>query len=760
MKKTVIDIRKQQFPDIPWADNVYYYHTSIYEQINFNYNSWVPKHAQFLYGLCQRISNYNHWISKLFFKYLVPKRWIINMINELVWENWQVLSARTQRDLHEDMKLLLQRNSFEYLWVKNIHNEYPADPYFVYTQEDPEFHLYQLQISSTKKKLKIINSLRDDGSCQVTVFGNTKKFITQSQWRTSIYCPWISHNNNKKLIHKYIPHKYIDTHHKKDVQPWKVNDLKKRFWPYPYFTKRNSTQTALELDYFIREIDVNNFVPQFPNSRRKHWAKAWKQYSKTINSFLINLCDSYLWTKRDIIYVVPKYDQNYHSDQIKAISNFNRSHVECHNYKTTDKSKYFNQIKNGLSPEFADIFYLSLESQTDKEEFFRDINIKSPDSEFMMFSKDRNRTIEFYESNFLYLINTNGEEQNKVTNRYFPYLNRYQHQSFINQPWLTKLETEVMIEILNEFWCSKDKAMEYVSNLTVEERRLTGHWFYTSFNSDHTPPIQINSKTLSSRVGIESKQFPHGMGFVLFCKEWKIDCLEWYKNWDWPYFNPFDIDEFKVVRTPVNYINLIPNSDKKTESTNKDNLKNQYTLLKQKSEQLRESAQLDHGVYWYQVQEGTTRSSWLDANAISEFEETLWFLFPTTYKKYLETMSWTNKSGINIYGNSWEAPTFSPLFYSYPQDLEKILEQIDRICESFNISRDQINGDDIPYIVPIVWHRFFVFDNQWNETILSMYGNDVIPYANTLPELIEDHIFNGGKPSNKLQISNVKFRMK
>ena len=103
-------------------------------------------------------------------------------------------------------------------------------------------------------------------------------------------------------------------------------------------------------------------------------------------------------------------------------------------------------------------------------------------------------------------------------------------------------------------------------------------------------------------------------------------------------------------------------------------------------------------------------------------------------------MNGVDLPSVNIYGNSGEEKTYNQSFYSYPRDVEKIKQMIDWIHEANNVSDNKLEENGISKIFPIYSHRFMLTDTNEN-TILSMYGNDIIFCADNISKLLGKEIF-------------------
>jgi SMI1 / KNR4 family (SUKH-1) len=182
-----------------------------------------------------------------------------------------------------------------------------------------------------------------------------------------------------------------------------------------------------------------------------------------------------------------------------------------------------------------------------------------------------------------------------------------------------------------------------------------------------------------------------------------------------------------------------------------------FQKLKKKSEEYWSKIELNPRIYGFQVQKGTKWKEGLTKKEIENFEQILGFRFPQIYKDYLTVMNGTEKDTINIYGNSGEEFNYGKGYYSYPEDIEEIKDNINWILESFKVTTEDIVKKHIPNIIPIVSHRFLIADKCVANPILSMYGDDVILYDNALPSFIENDVFNNGRQGSSLTEIAIPF---
>ncbi len=166
-----------------------------------------------------------------------------------------------------------------------------------------------------------------------------------------------------------------------------------------------------------------------------------------------------------------------------------------------------------------------------------------------------------------------------------------------------------------------------------------------------------------------------------------------------------------------------------------------FIWLKKESEKFWKTIKINPRTYGFQIQKDTQWNPGLGGSEIKEYEKQLGFKFPEIYKIFLKHMNGTDKLAINIYGESGERYAHATEYYSYPRDLKIVKDKIEWICESFKIKSNGIDGDKIPFILPIVNHRFLIIDKTGKNPILSMYGDDVIPYASSLQNFLVNDIF-------------------
>jgi hypothetical protein len=165
-----------------------------------------------------------------------------------------------------------------------------------------------------------------------------------------------------------------------------------------------------------------------------------------------------------------------------------------------------------------------------------------------------------------------------------------------------------------------------------------------------------------------------------------------------------------------------------------------FEVLKKESEKYWVDIVPSKGVYGFQVQPGTKWRPGLDEKQLRDFENAVGFSFPLPLRNFYRTMNGVTKPGINLYGSSGEPPAFHPVFYSYPEDMQVMRELIEWICNEMGVKKEDLESSGISRIFPVYMHRFLLIDIPGNP-ILSMYGSDIIPYAENLSRLLAQEIF-------------------
>lgn len=182
-----------------------------------------------------------------------------------------------------------------------------------------------------------------------------------------------------------------------------------------------------------------------------------------------------------------------------------------------------------------------------------------------------------------------------------------------------------------------------------------------------------------------------------------------------------------------------------------------FIWLKNESEKFWKTIEINPGIYGLQIQKNTKWNPGLSDLQIKEFEKGLGFKFPQIYKIFLKHANGTDKPAVNVYGESGEPYVYATAYYSYPRDLKIVKKMIEYVCESFKINVKDIDGEKIPFILPIIGHRFLIVDKAGKHPILSMCGDDIIPYSSSLKNFLINDIFKSHAQEENLRDISVDF---
>jgi hypothetical protein len=164
-----------------------------------------------------------------------------------------------------------------------------------------------------------------------------------------------------------------------------------------------------------------------------------------------------------------------------------------------------------------------------------------------------------------------------------------------------------------------------------------------------------------------------------------------------------------------------------------------FQKLKEESEVYWASTDMNKSLYGFQVQKHSKWLPGLSENEISAFENELDVVFPTGLKNFYRTMNGLDKPGVNVYGSQGHMHAYTPLYFSFPEDIDMVRRKIAWVLESNQLTRKKLDRLQIPKIFPVTGHRFLILDQ--NLQILSMHGADIIYWTDCLSKLIACNIF-------------------
>ncbi|SHG51113.1 SMI1/KNR4 family protein [Chryseobacterium vrystaatense] len=173
------------------------------------------------------------------------------------------------------------------------------------------------------------------------------------------------------------------------------------------------------------------------------------------------------------------------------------------------------------------------------------------------------------------------------------------------------------------------------------------------------------------------------------------------------------------------------------EINNLDCSRSSFLLIKQESEKYWEQVDLQD-CWGFQIQEGSRWKKGLSESELEDFQKQLNITFPEPLKNFYRTMNGLDKPGIDNNGGTEEID-FGPIFYSYPNDVPTIQLTIEWIMDANKVTAEIMNNQNVPSIFPYFGHRFLILDHE--EIVLSMFGSDIIHWADNLSKGIAKDIF-------------------
>ena len=178
-----------------------------------------------------------------------------------------------------------------------------------------------------------------------------------------------------------------------------------------------------------------------------------------------------------------------------------------------------------------------------------------------------------------------------------------------------------------------------------------------------------------------------------------------------------------------------------------------FIRLKKCTENYWNNKSIQEEIYGFQIQKGTKWNNGLSEEQIIEFQNIMGFEFPEILKDYYTVMNGIDKNQINVFGNSGEPYSYSKNIYGFPDDIKIIKDLIQWIYKEKEINEKEMADKNISRIFPIYYHRFILIDHK-EHSILSMYGNDIILYANNIIDLFyKDELRKKIKLNNNIKIN-------
>ena len=142
----------------------------------------------------------------------------------------------------------------------------------------------------------------------------------------------------------------------------------------------------------------------------------------------------------------------------------------------------------------------------------------------------------------------------------------------------------------------------------------------------------------------------------------------------------------------------------------------------------------------FQIQTGTKWNKGLSDIEIKQLERKIGFEFPYEYLKMLSVMNGFDRENISIDPDEVYENEFKRICYKYPEDFKNVkwlLDDIDENIKYINYELDSqgLNSKDVTGFIPLYLHRaLVVFKDKELSPVISIYGNDVVIFGNSLIE--------------------------
>jgi hypothetical protein len=107
------------------------------------------------------------------------------------------------------------------------------------------------------------------------------------------------------------------------------------------------------------------------------------------------------------------------------------------------------------------------------------------------------------------------------------------------------------------------------------------------------------------------------------------------------------------------------------------------------------------------------------------------FKFPEILRDYYSVMNGVDKENVNIFGDSGYSYAYSTRLYGYPEDIKTINDLTQWVYDENYIGGDEIKHKNVSRIFPVYAHCFVLIDHP-SHPVLSMYGDEIIYFANNL----------------------------
>jgi hypothetical protein len=118
-----------------------------------------------------------------------------------------------------------------------------------------------------------------------------------------------------------------------------------------------------------------------------------------------------------------------------------------------------------------------------------------------------------------------------------------------------------------------------------------------------------------------------------------------------------------------------------------------FREVKRLSEEYWRETEINKSLYGFQVQKNSIWKSGLTEDQLRSFEHELNLVFPEALRNLYRVMNGLSKPGINVFGADGTSYGYSPIYYSYPDDLPIIQDQIQWVLDSNEVNKEKLVAD-------------------------------------------------------------------
>ena len=142
----------------------------------------------------------------------------------------------------------------------------------------------------------------------------------------------------------------------------------------------------------------------------------------------------------------------------------------------------------------------------------------------------------------------------------------------------------------------------------------------------------------------------------------------------------------------------------------------------------------------FQIQPHTKWRKGLSEEELSNFEKDAGISFPFVLKNFYRTMNGLDKPAVNVYSDVSHKHIYHPYYYSYPEDIQFIKDQIEAVFIKNGLTDNDLLICDISRIFPVGPDTYLLVDVIPCPVIYTD-GDEVVFRADSLSKFIVTDIF-------------------